>query len=397
MRSSVAQRVSTGPEVLRQRDFSDLQGQSLGLVCNQASICSDYRHAIDLFLSSGLDLKAVFGPQHGLFGHTQDNMIEWEGRSDPRTGLKLFSLYGEHRKPTTEMLEGIERLVIDLQDVGARYYTFIWTMLLCLEACSERGIPATVLDRPNPIGSAQIEGPILDMQFASFVGLKPLPIRHGMTIGELARLFALHLPNLDLQVIACEGLRRSDYWAETGYPWVMPSPNMPTPDTAIVYPGGCLLEGTNLSEGRGTTKPFEMLGAPFICGRELAETLNGLALDGCHFRPVEFQPTSNKWAGELCGGIHVHVLDRHAFRPVLTYIAILQQIREHAGDQMEWRLGPYEYEFVKRPIDVIAGNGWLAKSIDELAPLDHIAQRLEDGLVEFGKGREGVLLYPRFG
>ncbi len=392
----------TGLDILARENFDRCRGQRIGVLCNQASIARDFRHVIEILLplhrSGELTLGGVFGPQHGLFGHTQDNMIEWSGGRDERTGLSVFSLYGEHRKPTPEMLSGLDVLVIDLPDIGARYYTFIWTMFLCIEACVAAGIPLMILDRPNPIGGMAVEGPVLDPAFASFVGLFPLPIRHGMTIGELARFFQVEAFDGagTVETVVMAGWWRSMSYEQTALPWVMPSPNMPTMETATVYPGGCLLEGTNLSEGRGTTKPFEQLGAPFIDGWDLAADLNGLDLAGCLFRAVDFQPTSGKWAGERCGGVFVHVLDRAMFRPVLTYLAILQQIRRRYGEKLEWREGPYEYEYLKRPIDVIAGNAWLAEAIDELRPLADIDTLMNEGVGAFVQRAETHKSYPPF-
>ncbi len=368
------------------------------MVCNQASVSRDRHHIIDLLLpdhrAGRLEVKVVFGPQHGLFGHTQDNMIEWEGRLDPRTGLRVASLYGEHREPTAAMLAGVDRLVVDLPDVGARYYTFIWTLALCMRACARLRIPVTVLDRPNPIGGLQVEGPVLDPEFASFVGLHPLPIRHSMTVGEVATYLQQNfIPNVQLDVAKMEGWSREFYFEDTGLPWVMPSPNMPTVDTAVVYPGGCLLEGTNLSEGRGTTRPFEMVGAPYVDGWSLCDGLNALELSGCGFRPIQFEPTSNKWKGQICEGVFVHVLDRAQFRPFMTYVAILREIRRLCGTDLEWVSGPYEYEFAKRPIDIIAGNGWLAEAIDGLSPLEEILVQMNMGLRSFTPLRDRALLY----
>jgi uncharacterized protein YbbC (DUF1343 family) len=352
----------TGLDILRRDGFSKLRGRSIGVVCNQASIAHDYRHIVELLLplhaSGFLQIMAVFGPEHGLTGHQQDNMIEWEGYTDPDTGLVLHSLYGHHRSPTKEMLDGIDLLVIDLQDVGSRYYTFVSTMKGCLEACEKEGTECVVLDRPNPIGGELREGPTLEAGFESFVGAYPIPIRHGMTIGEIARKFH---PNVD--VVELEGWDRPRYIDETEVPWVVPSPNMPLPETAAVYPGGCLLEGTNLSEGRGTTRPFEIFGAPFLNARAFSESLNSLNLRGCYFRALSFQPTFNKFSGEVCGGCFLHVSDRSVFEPVLTYCAVMQTAMSQS-DKFAWREPPYEYERGRRPIDILAGNDWLADAIE---------------------------------
>ena len=268
--------VSTGLDVLANEGFARLAGRRVGALVHPASVDRRLNHAVALMQESGaVDLRALFGPQHGILGQTQDNMVEWEGFTDRRTGVPVHSLYGKHRKPTPAMLDDIDILVIDLQDVGARYYTFIWSMLLCLEACAETGKSVLVLDRPNPLGGLRTEGTVLDTAYRSFVGLAPIPMRHGLTSGELAPFFARWSGwDLDLDVVAMTGWRRAMDFAATGLPWVMPSPNMPTLDTARVYPGGCLLEGTNLSEGRGTTRPFELCGAPYGDSPGLLESLN---------------------------------------------------------------------------------------------------------------------------
>jgi uncharacterized protein YbbC (DUF1343 family) len=357
-RESVFVKIKTGLDRLQEEGFSLVWGRRVGLLVHPASVDSALRQAQDLFQANDtLQLTALFGPQHGILGQTQDNMIEWEGFADPATGVPVYSLYGEHRKPTAEMLSAIDVLVIDLQDVGARYYTFIWTMLLCLEACAESQVAVVVLDRPNPLGGLATEGNILDVDFRSFVGLAPIPMRHGMTMGELARFFA-HWRELDvdLKVVWCEGLKRGMDFDSTGLPWVMPSPNMPTVDTAFVYPGGCLLEGTMLSEGRGTTRPFELFGAPFVDGRSLADRLTALDLAGVVFRPVNFEPTFHKYAGQVCGGVQVHVTDRTLFESVVTYTAAISFIREMWPHEFAWKQPPYEYETVKLPIDILAGG-----------------------------------------
>ncbi len=313
--------------------------------------------------------SAIFGPQHGLWGHTQDNMIEWEGGQDSRFGVPIFSLYGVKRKPSREWLDGLDLLVIDLPDIGARYYTFIWTMALCLEACHEMGLGVLVLDRPNPIGGEIVEGPGIEPGFESFVGLKSIPIRHGSTLGELAQRFqSADYPHADLQIEPASGWQRADMAHDTGLPWAMPSPNMPTADTALVYPGACLLEGTNLSEGRGTTRPFETFGAPWLDGFRLADELNERRMPGVRFRPIQFQPTFQKHAGELCEGCFVHVLDRAAFRSVATYVEVLRVAWEQSAGQMQWKQPPYEYELKTMPIDVLWGGSDLRESIGSKRP-----------------------------
>jgi uncharacterized protein YbbC (DUF1343 family) len=388
----------SGLDVLAASDFEKLKGKSIGLVCNQATISADHRHILELLLDrhrkGDFKIARVFGPQHGLFGHTQDNMIEWEGATDPRTGLMIHSLYGEHREPTDEMLSDVELLVVDLPDIGSRYYTFIWTTALCMKRCEALGIPVLVLDRPNPIGGLQVEGTVLDPEYASFVGLYPLPLRHGMTLGEIAcYLQVKFFPKLSIGVEQVIGWSRGDYYDQTGLPWAMPSPNMPLLETAVVYPGGCLLEGTNMSEGRGTTRPFETFGAPYLDGWKFAAALNDVEIPGCRFRPVQFQPTFQKHAGALCEGAFLHVVDRRAFEPVLAFVAVMQEAVKQSGGAFKWNDPPYEYEYEKLPIDILAGNDWLRKDVEELTPLNQIRQRFLEECHEFDPVRNGALLY----
>lgn len=284
-------------------------------------------------------------------------MIEWEGYRHPELDIPVFSLYGEHRKPTPEMLRNIDALFVDLVDVGARYYTFIWSLFLCLEACETAGIPVIVADRPNPITGTTIEGSPQREDHLSFVGLHPLPNRHGKTIGELACQFRDEkFPGVSLHLLPLSGWDRSCWHDETGLPWVMPSPNMPTLDTAIVYPGMCLLEGTNLSEGRGTTRPFELFGAPWIDGPSFCRKLNALDLPGVHFREAAFEPTFQKHAGAVCRGAQIHVRDRDIFLPWKTGIEIIRLARETSPDHFDWKPLPYEYEPEKLPIEILCGG-----------------------------------------
>lgn len=349
----------TGLERLAAERWRTLRGQRVGLVVHPASVDGALRHARDLMAHAGgsVDLRALFGPQHGILGQTQDNMIEWKGYIDAELGIPVHSLYGEHRQPTAAMLEGLDTLVVDLQDVGARYYTFIWTLLLCLEACAQAGKRFVVLDRPNPLGGVGVEGNVLDPDYRSFVGLAPIPMRHGLTIGELAGFFrAWRGLDVDLDVVWMEDWRRAQDFAATGLPWVLPSPNMPTLDTAFVYPGACLLEGTNLSEGRGTTRPFEIFGAPFVDGRKLAGVLAAWNLPGCRFRALSFEPTFHKFAGQVCGGVQVHVTDSAVFESVTTYTAAIAAVAGLWPDRFAWKQPPYEYETQKLPIDILAGG-----------------------------------------
>jgi uncharacterized protein YbbC (DUF1343 family) len=313
-------------------------------------------------------------------------MIEWEGFRDTATGLPVHSLYGATRQPTAAMLAGIDTLVIDLQDVGARVYTFIWTLLLCLQACARAGVRVVVLDRPNPLGGEVREGNLLDMGFVSFVGMAPIPIRHGLTIGELAVFFRRHFElDVDLEVAWMQGWRRSMWFDATGLPWVLPSPNMPTLETAIVYPGMVALEGTELSEGRGTTRPFELFGAPFIDPGALVARIDQHALPGVVFRPTFFEPTFQKHVRTLCGGVQLHVTDRDAFRSVRTMIAILAAVRALWPDELRWLEPPYEYETDKPPIDILAGGTWLREGVDARLPLDEILPDEQAAIAAFGE------------
>lgn len=384
--------VRNGLDAWVSQEFAPIQGKTVGVVCNQATISSSFVHLIDLMLpyhrSGKLKIGAAFGPQHGIWGHTQDNMIEWEGYTDPRTGLRFYSLYGEHRQPTPEMLSGLDALVFDVPDIGTRYYTFIWTLALCMKACEPLGIPVYVLDRPNPIGGTQVEGGVLDPAYASFVGLYPLPIRHGMTMGEIAlylqrRFFA----KVSLTVVEAAGWDRRWYGDECGAAWAMPSPNMPTVETAVVYPGMCLIEGTRLSEGRGTTRPFEIFGAPYIDGWKLCDALNALSLPGAVFRPVQFEPTFQKHKETICQGGFLHVTDRKAFRSVLTGIAVIREIVRLYPNDFKWLDPPYEYEWNLMPIDILAGNDWVRKSIEGYEPLEVIHDRLQAEAEGFAEWR----------
>lgn len=338
----------------------ELSGARIGALLHPASISSRLEHAskiLERHDGNLFRLRALFGPQHGFLGQTQDNMVEWKSYEHPRLGLPVYSLYGEQREPTAEMLDGLDVLLIDLQDVGARYYTFIWTMYLAMRACENAGVRVVVLDRPNPINGLTTEGPVLDEAYRSFVGMHPLPVRHGRTIGELAALFREEaFPRCELTVLPMRGWDRAMWFDETGLPWVMPSPNMPTLDTATVYPGMCLLEGTNLSEGRGTTRPFELFGAPFIEAEALARELNQLRLPGVHFRENWFEPTFQKFAGEMCGGAQSHVTDRNRFLPYRTGIEIIRTIRRMYGDFFRWKEPPYEYETERLPIEILLGG-----------------------------------------
>ena len=372
-----------------------LTGWRAGLVSNPASVDGAFRHVVDrLAAQPGVVLAALFGPQHGFHADVQDNMVETAHARHARLGVPLHSLYSDTREPTAEMLDGLDVLVIDLQDVGTRVYTYVYTMANCLRAARRHGLPVVVCDRPNPIGGEAVDGPIVDPAFASFVGQFPIPLRHGMTIGELARLFNGHFGiGADLQVMRLDGWSRSMYHDDAGAPWVIPSPNLPTLDSAVVYPGAVLLEGTLLSEGRGTTRPFELFGAPGIDPDRLAGTLNALELPGAHFRPAMFEPTFQKHAGRPCGGCQIHVTDRRAFRPVLAGVAAIAACREALGNRFGWREPPYEYEHDKLPIDILAGSPALRHAIDAGRTADDVAADWQDDLAAFEAIRQDFLLY----
>lgn len=371
------------------------RGLRLGLVSNSTSVDYTCEHTMHRLLAHpAATLSAVFGPQHGLFGHTQDNMVEWHSYRDPASGLPIYSLYGETRIPTEEMLDNIDAMVFDIQDVGARYYTFIYTMANTMKACARDDKKMIVLDRPNPITGLHVEGSTIKPGYTSFVGMYPILNRHGMTCGELARMFndAFGI-GCDLDVVPLEGWKRSMWADQTGVPWVLPSPNMPTLDTATVYPGMCLIEGTNLSEGRGTTRPFEIMGAPFIEPRKLLKRLVGYHLPGVRFRELMFRPTFQKFKGEACGGVQIHVTDRDRFEPLLIAVAILKAVRELYPKQFQWKLPPYEYEYVKLPFDILAGSSELRREIETGVELADIKARWIKEEQEFLKKREPYLLY----
>jgi uncharacterized protein YbbC (DUF1343 family) len=372
-----------------------LKGRRIGLVANPASVDASFRHVVDRAASApGVELAAVFGPQHGFRADLQDNMIESPHARDARRLVPVYSLYSDTREPTAEMLAGLDALVIDLQDVGARIYTFVYTMANCLRAAAKFKVPVIVCDRPNPIGGIDVEGPMLLGGYESFVGMFPIPMRHGMTIGELARLFNEHFGiGADLEVVALDGWRRDMYGDQTGLPWIIPSPNMPTLDTALVYPGGVLFEGTQLSEGRGTTKPFEILGAPWIDAEPFAARLNAMAIDGAWFRPIVFEPTFHKHAHQACGGCQIHVTDRTRFRPVLAGVAVMGECRRSAPDRFAWRQPPYEYVHDRMPIDILAGSDGLRRAIEADIPAREIAAEWAAPTGEFDRVRRQYLLY----
>jgi len=360
-----------GIEVLLEDDVVDLTGVRFGLLQNQASVDQQFRSSCDLLARRYPDeLRALFSPQHGFWGEQQANMIESPHARHERLGIPIYSLYSDVRRPTAEMLDGLDLLIVDLQDVGTRVYTFVWTVLNCLQACAEQNVDVLVLDRPNPLGGVQIEGTLLKAAYRSFVGEACIPMRHGMTLGELSRMLNETLDvGATLRVVPVDRWERTGLFPETHRHWVPPSPNLPTFASALVYPGQVLLEGTNLSEGRGTTTPFEVVGAPFIDGEALADDLNNLSLDGAAFRPVRFRPTFDKWQGEICAGVFLHVTDRQRFRPYATTLRLLCAIRRRWPQQFDWLPPPYEYETEKMPIDILSGDDRLRRWLDDQGEL----------------------------
>lgn len=373
----------------------NLKGKRVGLVCNPASVDSRIRHAVDRFShSADCTLAAIFGPQHGFRSDLQDNMIESPHTEDRSRRVPIYSLYSETREPTREMLEGVNTLVVDLQDVGTRIYTFVYTMANCLRAAARHGLHVIVCDRPNPIGGVAMEGALLQPEYTSFVGQFPIPMRHGMTIGELARLFnEEYRIRASLEVIPMRGWTRPQYFNDTGLPWVMPSPNIPTLDSAIVYPGTVLFEGTIVSEGRGTTRPFEIIGAPWIDGDRFAQAMNARSLAGVYFRPAFFEPTFQKHAQQTCGGCQLHVLDRKAFLPVKTAVAMIEEFRREDPAHFAWKEPPYEYEYQKTPIDIMWGSDRLRKAIGAGVTADEIAESWTSEVATFEELRKPYLLY----
>ena len=387
--------VKLGLEQLLAEKTGRLRGARVGLLCNQASVDHALRHAADLFHSHpDIRLTALFGPQHGIRGDLQDNMIETPHGMDRVTGLPVHSLYSETREPTEAMLADVDVLVCDLQDVGCRIYTFVYTIANCMRVAGALGKKVVVCDRPNPIGGAAVAGNVLDPAFASFVGLFPIPTRHGMTCGELARLFNEHFGiGCELEVISMEGWSRDLWLDETDSPWVMPSPNIPTLDSAIVFPGTVHLEGTQVSEGRGTTRPFELVGAPYIDPEDFAAHLNGQRLPGVYFRATGFQPTFQKHGGRGCGGAQIHVLDRKAFEPVTTGIAVVKAAFDMYPSDFRWKEPPYEYVHDKNPFDVIAGTSAMREALERGDSLGAIEASWKGPLADFKTLREKYLLY----
>jgi uncharacterized protein YbbC (DUF1343 family) len=393
--------VRSGLDVLAARRFGPLRRRTIGLVCNPTAVTRDLVHAADLLHAApGVRLAALFGPEHGVRGDAQ-YMAAVGGERDPRTGLPVHSLYGEAAeslRPRPEALRGLDALVFDIQDVGTRYYTYQATMMLCMEAAAAAGIAFVVLDRPNPIGGVRVEGPRLRPGFESFCGLHDLAVRHGMTIGELAHLFrAERRLDLALEVIDCEGWRRDALFRDTGLPWVFPSPNMPTPETALVYPGMCLLEGTNLSEGRGTTRPFELLGAPWLDAARLAEDLARERLAGVAFRPASFVPTWDKHAGVRCHGVELFVTDPARFRPFRAGLACVAHARAQDPARFAWRTEPYEFVADVPAFDLLCGSARERAGIEAGATVAELARAFAPEERAFARRRRPYLRHPGVG
>ncbi len=387
--------IKTGLDILRDGYWKNLRGFRIGLLANQASLDSRLTPAKEIIISRlPGQLTALFGPQHGFGGEDQDNMIETGHGHDEDMNIPIFSLYSSTRQPQNNMLDMIDLLVIDLQDVGTRVYTFASTMLNCMKSAARKKKKVIVLDRPNPLGGEIVEGNILKAGFFSFVGPYHLPMRHGLTMGEMAVLFN-RVFNLrcDLEIVKMQGWQRRMLWHDTGLRWVMPSPNMPVPETAYVYPGQVIWEGTNISEGRGTCRPFEIFGAPYIDSRAVLEKLDPDATTGCHIRKYTFRPTFNKWKNQLCHGLMIHILDPVTYRPFYTSMAILKVIMELYPDSFEWKSPPYEYEYKKMPIDIIMGDSSVRLHLEAGSGLTGLRERWLPELEEFRKWKYKYHLY----
>jgi uncharacterized protein YbbC (DUF1343 family) len=397
--------VASGLDVLCAERLDLCRGRRVSVLCHPASVDARFVHIVDRLMTSGVRPVRLFGPEHGVRGEAQD-MVSVPGEQDGRTGIPVTSLYGsspESLQPSQEALADSDILLVDLQDIGSRYYTFVWTMALSMQAAARAGVAVMVLDRPNPIGGSAIEGGEIAPGYESFVGLASLPVRHGLTIGEVARLVRAGIPwggprfasplDLDLTVVPMQGWRRRDSFEATELPWIMPSPNMPTVDTALVYPGLCLIEATNLSEGRGTTRPFEIIGAPFLDGHRLAERLASYQLGGVAFRSLAFRPSFHKFAGQVCGGIQVHVTDRACFEPYRSGLAILRELYALCGDGFRWRSEPYEFVSDRPAIDLLTGSDAIRTGIERGFTLDELEATWLPAQRRFAERRQPYLLY----
>lgn len=376
--------VLSGLENLKRIPREFIRGKRLGLLANPASLDRHFNHASGIIntIYPG-QLKVLFSPQHGFYAEKQDNMIESGHLIEPHLNIPIYSLYSNTRWPDDAMMEPIDMLIIDLQNAGTRVYTFIYTISYCLEAAARLGKEVVILDRPNPVGGLGVEGNILSLDYASFVGRYPIPMRHGLTVGEISSFFNEKFNiGCSLRVIPMEGWQRAFFFRDTGLPWVPPSPNLPTPESAAVYPGQVIFEGTNISEGRGTTQPFELFGAPFIDSQRLLSKVEK-RITGAVLRPVHFQPTSGKWKDETCHGFQLHVISREQFKPYQTSLILLQEIIKTYGDFFQWKAPPYEYEYEKLPMDLILGDGKLRTAIESMEPIESLEKSWENGLLEY--------------
>jgi len=392
--------VRSGLEVLAAGGFAPLRGKRIGLVCNPTAVTRRLVHAADLLQAApGVRLALLLGPEHGVRGDAQYMAAVGSDPRDARTGVPVASLYGprlDSLRPAPGLLADLDALVFDIQDVGSRYYTYQATMMLCMEAAAAAHVAFVVLDRPNPLGGSKVEGPRLRPGFESFCGLHDLAVRHGLTVGELARLFrAERQLEVELTVVACRGWRRGMGFRDTGLPWVFPSPNMPTPETALVYPGTCLLEGTNLSEGRGTTRPFELMGAPWLDGHRLAGDLARERLPGVAFRPVSFVPTWDKHAGVRCHGVELHVVEATRFQPFRAGLACVLHARRQAPERFAWRSEPYEFVSGVPAFDLLCGSDRERLAIEAGATLSELVRPLPPEERAFERRRRPFLMYQR--
>lgn len=387
--------IRTGIEQVCSSSLASLQGRRLGLLANQASTDRHFTHSRDLLRRAYPDqLTCLFSPQHGFYSEKQDNMIESDHTTDAVTGLPVHFLYGDTRKPSPAMFADIDVLLVDLVDVGTRVYTFIWTVVHCLETAAETSTRVVLLDRPNPIGGELMEGNLLRPDCASFVGRCAIPMRHGLTLGELALFCNQELViGADLEVVPVRGWRRRQLAPDTGLPWVFPSPNMPAFATALVYPGQVLWEGTNISEGRGTTLPFELFGAPFVDPREVQGALRPADLAGCCLRPLCFEPTSGKWGGRTCGGFQLHVIDPDLFRPYRASLALLQALRTLYPDGFAYKAPPYEYEFERLPMDLLIGDRQVREGLENGIPVADLEAAWQDELADYRQRCSRLFLY----
>jgi uncharacterized protein YbbC (DUF1343 family) len=385
-----------GLEVFVEKSHVRFRKMRLGVLCNQASVDKSLRHASEVLTQKKLKLNITcfIGPQHGIRGEKQDNMVESDDFIDPKLNLPVYSLYGKTRQPTDDILDKVDAIVVDLQDIGTRIYTFMYTMAYCMQGAKRKGKKVIVLDRPNPIDGIHAEGNVLESGFSSFVGLFPIPTRHGLTMGELALLFnnAFGI-GCDLEIIKLQGWKRLSYGDDWGRDWVPPSPNIPNVESALIFPGGVHFEGTNVSEGRGTTKPFEFVGAPYIDADALAKTMNDLKLPGVFFRAIYFQPTYQKCKDEVCGGVQIHVTDRNKFNSFKAGVTLLYKIAETYPEDFEWKRPPYEYEHDRMPIDLITGTPALREAVDQKKGLNAFFQQSDTELKRFLKLRKDFLLY----